>query len=75
MKPYKNHDRDTGVVAYEFTKNGIYVKFKNGPVYLYTIESAGKAAISKMKECAKAGDGLTTYINQHVREHYQEKIE
>jgi len=74
MQPYKNHNRDTGVVAYETGDNGIAVKFRDGSVYLYTIESAGPTAIKKMKSLAKKGEGLTTYINQHVRERYEKKI-
>jgi hypothetical protein len=43
-------------------------------VYLYTNKSAGTAAVAEMKALAKKGTGLTTYINQHVREHYQTKL-
>jgi hypothetical protein len=74
MQPYKNHNRDTGVVAYETGDNDIAVKFKDGSVYLYTIQSAGQEAIDQMKSLAKKGEGLTTYINQHVKDRYASKI-
>ncbi|MGN6181149.1 MAG: hypothetical protein ACTHNW_18345 [Mucilaginibacter sp.] len=74
MQPYKNSNRDTGVVAYEMGNNGISVQFKDGSVYLYTIKSAGLASVNKMKNLAKKGKGLTTYINQHVKDRYEKKI-
>lgn len=69
-----NPDRDTGVVAYETGDNGIAVKFKDGSIYFYIIESAGLVAINKMKILAKQGAGLTTYINQHVKDSYERKV-
>lgn len=74
MQPYKNSNRDTGVVAYEIVDDGIVVQFRDGRLYLYTIKSAGKLAIKQMKLLAKKGEGLTTYINQHVKERYERKI-
>ena len=74
MQPYKNSNRDTGVIAYETGDNGIAVQFRDGSVYLYTIKSAGQAAVEKMKSLAKKGKGLTTYINQYVKDRYEKKI-
>ena len=74
MRQYKSTSDNTGVVAYEMGKDSISIKFKDGSVYLYTNSSTGAAAITQMKELAKKGEGLTTYINQHVRDHYQTKL-
>ncbi len=74
MQAYKNSNRDTGVVAYDIGKEGIAIKFRDGSVYLYTIESAGTKNIEQMKSLAKKGEGLTTYINQHVKERYAAKL-
>ena len=74
MQPYKNSNRDTGVVAYETGDNGIAVQSRDGSVYLYTIKSAGRDAVNKMKSLAKKGKGLTTYINQYVKDQYEKKI-
>jgi hypothetical protein len=74
MRPYKNLDRDTGVVAYEAYKDSITVKFRDGSLYLYTIKSAGALAISIMKKLAQKGEGLTTYITQNVRERFEAKL-
>jgi hypothetical protein len=74
MQRYKNSNHDTGVIAYETGKDSISIKFRDESVYLYTNKSAGPAAISEMKILAKKGAGLTTYINRHVREHYEQKL-
>jgi hypothetical protein len=74
MQLYKNSNRDTGVVAYEPNKDGIAIEFRDGSVYLYTIKSAGAVAITEMKALAKKGEGLTTFINQHVKDRYEKKI-
>jgi hypothetical protein len=74
MQPYRTTNHDTGVIAYETGKDSISIKFRDGSVYVYTHESAGEPAIREMKILAKKGEGLTTYINQHVRDHYQFKL-
>ena len=74
MQNYNASGHDAGVVAYEIGKDSISIKFRDGSVYRYTNKSAGPAAIAEMKVLAKRGEGLTTYINQHVRDHYQTKL-
>jgi macrodomain Ter protein organizer (MatP/YcbG family) len=74
VQRYRTANQDTGVIAYETSKNSIRIKFRDGSIYAYTNKSAGIAAISEMKTLANKGEGLTTYINQHVRDHYQSKL-
>jgi macrodomain Ter protein organizer (MatP/YcbG family) len=74
MHPYKSLNHYTGVIAYQNGLNHIAVQFKDGTVYLYTNKSAGQDSINQMKKLAKAGVGLTTYINQHVKDRYEAKI-
>ncbi|MFD2871555.1 hypothetical protein ACFS5N_03675 [Mucilaginibacter ximonensis] len=74
MQTYNADGHEAGVIAYEIGRNSISIKFRDGSVYRYTNKSAGAAAIAEMKTLAKRGEGLTTYINQHVREHYQAKL-
>ncbi|MDZ7692355.1 MAG: hypothetical protein U5K69_14670 [Balneolaceae bacterium] len=70
MKPYKDLDGDSGVAAYEIGDQSIKVQFKSGSAYLYTYASAGAGHIEKMKQLAKAGDGLNSYINRNVKNDY-----
>lgn len=74
VQPYKSNNRNTGVIAYEIADNSISLRFRDGSIYLYTVKSTGKKHISQMKALAKEGAGLTTYVNQHVRDEYEAKL-
>lgn len=61
MRPY--HDRSGGGVTHFFhTPDSIKVWFQNGSAYTYTHESAGVAAVQRMKELSVSGKGLTSFI-------------
>ena len=65
MKPYHSSSgKESGVIAYEIGEDFIDVQFRTKEKYRYSYKSAGEAAIEKMKELAKAGKGLSTFISQ-----------
>ncbi|WP_448699136.1 hypothetical protein ACFGVR_19465 [Mucilaginibacter sp. AW1-3] len=74
MQPYKNTAENSGVTAYQLGDDFITIQFQDGSTYLYNYQSTGKAHIEQMKVLALSGEGLTTFINQHVREHYAKKL-
>lgn len=74
MKRYKDLSGHSGVLAYEAGDDWIKVKFEDGGLYLYTHESAGPDNIEHMKMLATTGRGLATFIVQHVRTGYAEKL-
>ena len=74
MQRYQSSNINTGIIAYDILPDGVSIKFRDGSVNLYTIESTGKKHIAQMEKLAQKGEGLTTYINQHVRENYAEKL-
>jgi hypothetical protein len=47
------------------------VQFVNGGKYKYTYASAGKENVEKMKVLAIEGKGLSTFIQQHVKDMYE----
>lgn len=64
-------DHVTGVVAYLFAGSSIILKFRSkDEFYLYTDKMPGAEHVKTMKKLAKKGSGLSTYINQNVRERY-----
>lgn len=73
LHPYAEDGHDTGVVAYSFDKDSITLFFHEGWYYLYDRDKPGAGHVKKMKELAKQGYGLSTYISQHVRENYRKK--
>jgi hypothetical protein len=74
MQRYLSAQKNTGIIAYQIAPDAISIKFRDGSVYLYTNVKPGKTHVTNMKSLAKKGEGLTTYINQHVRENYYEKL-
>jgi hypothetical protein len=76
MEQYKKNNSGTsGVEFYEIEGNDLIVQFVDGKIYRYTYTSAGEENVEKMKQLAIAGAGLTTFINQYVRDKYEAKLE
>lgn len=73
MEIYKDLDGDSGVAAYEIGPDFIRVQFSTGSVYLYTYGSAGVHNIEHMKQLAKSGEGLNSFITTNVRKAYARK--
>ncbi|MDF2437977.1 MAG: hypothetical protein K0Q95_2353 [Bacteroidota bacterium] len=75
MEQYKKNNSGTsGVEFYEIEDKDIIVQFIDGSIYRYTYKSAGEEAVEHMKELAIAGQGLTTFIEQHVKDKYEAKL-
>lgn len=73
MERYGNLGGDSGIGAYECGPDFIRVQFGDGSVYLYTYASAGQSNIEHMKQLARAGNGLNSFINRSVRNAYERK--
>ncbi len=73
MEAYKNLSGGSGVVAYESGPDFIRVQFSSGSVYLYAYASAGSQNIEQMKELARSGQGLNSFINTTVRNDYAQR--
>lgn len=73
MERYKDLDGDSGVVAFEIGEGSITVQFNSGMKYLYTVQSAGAAAIADMQRLARIGDGLNSYIKLIADKAYESK--
>jgi hypothetical protein len=64
-----------GVVAYGIAEDAICVQFAKGAAYVYSYASNGRDQVEQMKALALAGAGLSTYISQHVKDHYEERLD
>ena len=73
MEKYKNLGRNSGVFAYECGTDFIWVQFSKGGRYLYNYASTGSDKVEHMKQLAVNGQGLNTFINQHVGQAYADK--
>jgi hypothetical protein len=63
------------VAAYACGPGWILVRFRRGGTYRYTAAHPGALHVMEMQRLAEAGDGLNTYINQHVRDDYDARVE
>jgi hypothetical protein len=70
MERYKSLDGNSGVVSYDIGPDFIKVRFRHGPTYVYNSARPGAEHVERMKELARAGSGLSTYISQHVQSLY-----
>lgn len=70
MERYRRLSGESGVLAFALRRDAIEVQFVDGKVYTYTYASAGREQVEQMKRLARAGQGLSTFISQHVRNNY-----
>lgn len=79
MQRYRNQSGLSGILGYEFGEDHgepfIDVKFVGGAVYHYTTRRPGPRDVAHMKELALRGEGLGTFIRNHVRTRYDSKRE
>lgn len=75
MPKYKDFSGRSGVAAYEIDGPTIIITFKDGGRYLYDPTAPGTEHVKAMRALARAGEGLATYINKHVREHYAKRLD
>ena len=75
MKRYQDTRGNSGVSAYKIGPDFIIVRFKSGKTYLYGSAKPGSEDVAMMKQLALTGEGLSTYISQHVRDRYEQQLE
>jgi hypothetical protein len=73
VERYQHLDGDSGVTFFECGPDFIRVQFRNGATYVYDHARPGTQHVEHMKELARAGKGLSTYISQFVRSAYARK--
>lgn len=72
---YGNRSGGSGVAGYAFLQDGIAVRFTNGATYLYDVTCPGRQHVARMKQLARAGDGLATYISRRVGQRYAARLD
>ena len=70
VQPYRHAGSDAGILAYETGRDYIRVRFRSGRISRYSHARAGASHVERMKELAKLGRGLTTYISKNVHDLY-----
>ncbi len=70
---YADPDGDSSVDSYQTGSDYIRVRFTDGSVYLYTYASAGQSDVERMKQLARSGDGLSSFIMSNAKYDYESK--
>lgn len=70
FQPYRKVRGASGVVAYAVMDDAMHIQFRNGDVYVYTPAATGRLHLKVMKQLARAGAGLNTYIRRQVKDRY-----
>lgn len=73
FQPYRKVHAASGVVAYAFDNDAMHIQFRNGDVYVYTPAATGRLHLKVMRQLARAGAGLSTYISRQIRNRYSLK--
>jgi hypothetical protein len=74
MPRYQNLNGHSGVRAYQIRPEAIDLTFVNGDRYRYSYLRPGRTQVEQMKTLAKIGEGLSTFVSQHVRDNYERKL-
>jgi hypothetical protein len=65
---YPNHAANSStILSFETGPDFIKIEFKTGLIYKFSHRTAGKTHVSKMKELAESGQGLSNYIRTNMR--------
>lgn len=73
MPRYENLEGDSTITHYKIGPDRIKVRFSDSSVYEYSYDSAGRENIEHMKQLARDGEGLQSFINRNVRFDYESK--
>lgn len=72
MKNYLNRGGNSNISAYEIGDDFITVYFKgSSKSYTYSYRSAGAGHIEEMKQLARNGSGLNSYIMLNVKNDFE----
>lgn len=72
MQNYLNTNGNSNIEAYEIGTSYISVKFfGTAKVYTYSYSSAGVKNVETMKDLARQGNGLNSFIMRNVRTKYE----
>jgi hypothetical protein len=74
LKSYRDSHGTANATGYAYGRTWIIIQFKGDALYLYTNSSCGAEHIRELKRLARLGEGLDSYINQHVWKRYAAKL-
>ena len=74
MIRYSNLNGSSNVFSFEIGTDSITIQFYDGSVYLYNYFSTGSANVEQMKNLARLGRGLNSFISRVIKKKYASKL-
>ena len=71
MQQYANLGGNSSIAGYEIEPTRIRVMFSDGSLYSYSYASVGISNVERMKQLARSGYGLNSFIMRNVRNCYE----
>lgn len=75
MEHYLNKSGTSPITKFKIEEEKITVWYNDDTSYSYSYARAGQPIVEKIKEFARAGEGLATYISQQAKFLYDHKID
>ena len=75
MEHYLNKSGTSPVTKFKIEQEKITVWYNDDTSYSYSYARAGQPIVEKLKELARTGEGLATYISQQAKFLYDHKID
>ena len=72
MEIYLNHSGRSGIYGYDIGDYFIVIYFSKGSEYKWTYDSTGEDNVNQMKELARSGSGLNSFINNNCKDDYEQ---
>jgi hypothetical protein len=74
MEHYQNKSGKSPITKFLIEDEKITVWYDDDTSYSYSYARAGQPIVEKIKELARSGEGLATYISQQAKFLYDHKI-
>lgn len=75
MEHYLNKSGTSPVTKFKIEEEKITVWYNDDTSYSYSYARAGQPIVDRLKELARKGEGLATYISQQAKFLYDHKID
>jgi hypothetical protein len=73
---HRYNNPDSGVAEFEIFPRAIHLRFRHDrTVYVYDYDNPGPSHVEEMKQLARAGRGLSSYVSRYVRGNYAERVD
>lgn len=75
MEHYLNKSGNSPITKFRIEEQKVTVWYNDDTSYSYSYSRAGQSIVDRIKELAREGEGLATFISQQAKFLYDHKID